>query len=202
MDQRAVRTWEATGRADARLVTAIREAARQDRRAVWLWQDYRRAQGCCRELEEHYVLHRVGGRDAPERYPKPAEPNKTSRQQRDEVPRHRLRRLVQAAAGTARDEQDFLDRLRTGGAARATPHQHHRSQPAPRVCRRAARRPQRRRRHQARITLNQLRVELARHHGTDDHATADVNEIITRAARSLGGLEDIISRVHRRLAQR
>jgi hypothetical protein len=89
--------------------------ARQDRRAVWAWQDYRRAQACCREPEEHYGLHRVGGRHAPERYPKPAELNKTTRQQRDEVPRHRLRRLVQAAAGTASDEQDFLDRLRTGG---------------------------------------------------------------------------------------
>jgi MobA/VirD2-like, nuclease domain len=89
--------------------------ARQDRRAVWAWQDYRRAQACCRKLEEHYGLHRVGGRDAPERYPKPAEMNKTTRQQRDEVPRHRLRHLVRAAAGTARDERDFLDRLRASG---------------------------------------------------------------------------------------
>jgi hypothetical protein len=47
--------------------------------------------------------------------PKPAELNKTTRQQRDEVPRHRLHQLVQAAAGTARDEQDFLHRLRAGG---------------------------------------------------------------------------------------
>jgi hypothetical protein len=58
---------------------------------------------------------RRGGRAAPERYPKPAELNKTTRQQRDEVPRHRLRRLVHAAADTASDEQDFLDRLRTSG---------------------------------------------------------------------------------------
>jgi uncharacterized protein (DUF1778 family) len=54
---------------------------------------------------------------------------------------------------------------------------------------------------QARITLNQLCVELARHHGTSNHATADVNEIITRAARSIAGLDDVISRVHRRLPQ-
>jgi uncharacterized protein (DUF1778 family) len=55
---------------------------------------------------------------------------------------------------------------------------------------------------QARITLNQLRVELARHHDTSNHTTADGNEIITRAARSIAGLDNIISRVHRRLAQR
>jgi hypothetical protein len=88
--------------------------ARQDRRAVWLWQDYRRAQACCRQLEQHYGLHRVGGR-LHERYPTPAELNKTSRQQRDEVPRHRLRRLVTTAAGTATNEQDFLHRLRANG---------------------------------------------------------------------------------------
>jgi MobA/VirD2-like, nuclease domain len=89
--------------------------ARQDRRAVWLWQDYRRAQACCRQLEQHYDLHRVGGRLARTRYPTPAELNKTSRQRRDEVPRQRLRRLVGTAAGTASDEQDFLHRLRTSG---------------------------------------------------------------------------------------
>jgi hypothetical protein len=89
--------------------------ARQDRRAVWLWQDYRRAQACCRKLEQHYNLRRVGGGRASERYPKPAELNKTTRQRRDEVPRHRLRRLVHAAAGTASGEQDFLNRLRAGG---------------------------------------------------------------------------------------
>jgi hypothetical protein len=91
-----------------------RHPLRQDRRTVWLWKDYRRAQACCRELEEHYGLHRVGGRHASERYPKP-ELNKTIRQRRGEVPRDRLRRLVQAAAGTAGDEQDFLDRLRASG---------------------------------------------------------------------------------------
>jgi hypothetical protein len=50
---------------------------RQDRRAVWLWQDYRRAQACCREMEQHYGLHRVGARPIRERYPTPAEVNKT-----------------------------------------------------------------------------------------------------------------------------
>lgn len=88
--------------------------ARQDRRAVRLWQDYRRAQACCRRLEQHYGLHRVGGRPR-ERHPTPAELNKTSRQQRDEVPRRRLRRRVTAAAGAASNEQDFLHRLRTSG---------------------------------------------------------------------------------------
>ena len=89
--------------------------ARQDRRAVWLWQDYRRAQACCRDLEQDYGLHRVGGRRTGERYPTAAELNKTTRQRRDEVPRDRLRRLVHAAANTASDERDFLDRLRVSG---------------------------------------------------------------------------------------
>ena len=59
--------------------------ARQDRRAVWLWQDYHRAQACCRGLEQQYGLRRVDGRRTAERYSTPAELNKTTRQQRDEV---------------------------------------------------------------------------------------------------------------------
>jgi hypothetical protein len=112
-DLEAVR-WIGIRHADnhAHLVATL---ARQDRRAVWLWQDYRRVQARCRELEQHYDLHRVGGRRTRERYPQPAELNKTTRQQRDEVPRHRLRRLVDAAAGSASDERDFLHRLRTSG---------------------------------------------------------------------------------------
>jgi len=104
--------------------------ARQDRRAVWLWQDYRSSQARCRELEQHYGLHRVGGRRSGERHPTPAELNKTTRQRRDEVPRDRLRRLVHAAADQASDEQDFLDRVRTNGllvrprAGTTRPNQH------------------------------------------------------------------------------
>jgi hypothetical protein len=75
-------------------------------------QDYRRAQACCRDLEQRYGLHRVGAQPIRERYPTPAELNKATRQRRDEVPRHRLQRLVHAAAETAAADQDFLDRLR------------------------------------------------------------------------------------------
>jgi hypothetical protein len=60
--------------------------ARQDRRAVWLWQDYRSSQARCRDMEQHYGLHRVGGRRTGGRHPTPAELNKTTRQRRDEVP--------------------------------------------------------------------------------------------------------------------
>jgi hypothetical protein len=94
-------------------VHMVATLARQDRRAVWLWQDYRRAQACCRELEQRYGLRRVDGRRTTERKPTPAELHKTSRQQRGEVPRHQLRRLVRAAADTASHEDDFLCRLRT-----------------------------------------------------------------------------------------
>jgi hypothetical protein len=95
-------------------VHLVATLARQDRRTVWLWQDYRLAQACYRELEQRYGLRRVGGRPR-ERYPNPSELNKTSRQQRDEVPRQRLRRPVTAAAGSASDERDFLHRLRASG---------------------------------------------------------------------------------------
>ncbi len=96
-------------------IHVVATLARQDRRAVWARQDYRNAQACCRELEEHYGLHRVGGWPTDERYPTPAELNKTTRERRDEVPRDRLRRVVHAAADPASDERDFLDRLRTSG---------------------------------------------------------------------------------------
>jgi uncharacterized protein (DUF1778 family) len=51
---------------------------------------------------------------------------------------------------------------------------------------------------QARIALNRLRVELARHH---DETTIDGNEITARAARSIEALDDVISRIHCRLPQ-
>lgn len=126
-DLSAVR-WVGIRHADGH-IHLVATLARQDRRAVWIWQDYRRAQACCRELEQRYGLHRVGGRLVAERYPTPAELNKTSRQQRDEVPRQRLRRLVQTAAAAVGGEQDFLDRLRADGllvrprADAANPHQ-------------------------------------------------------------------------------
>jgi hypothetical protein len=112
-DLAAVR-WIAVRHADHH-VHLVATLARQDRRAVWLWQDYRHAQTRCRELEHHYDLHRIGAQHTRERYPKPAELNKTTRQQRDEVPRHRLRRLVHTAATSATNEQDFLHRLRASG---------------------------------------------------------------------------------------
>lgn len=89
--------------------------ARQDRRAVRLWQDYRRAQTCCRTLEQHHGLHRVEGRRDTPRHATGAELNKATRQQRGEVPRHQLRRLVRAAAAEASSEQDFLNRLHANG---------------------------------------------------------------------------------------
>jgi phosphoserine phosphatase len=76
---------------------------------------YRKAQAACRDLEEHYGLRRVGTYRAASRYLTPAELNKATRQQRDEVPRHQLRHLVRAAADAASHESDFLDRLRRSG---------------------------------------------------------------------------------------
>jgi hypothetical protein len=98
-----------------RHIHIVATLARQDRQAVSIWHDYRRSQTRCRELEQRYGLHRVDGRRTAEHQPTPAELHKTTRQQRDEVPRHQLRRMVRAAADSARDERHFLDRLRASG---------------------------------------------------------------------------------------
>ncbi|MEU0486090.1 hypothetical protein ABZ260_43850, partial [Streptosporangium sp. NPDC006013] len=55
---------------------------------------------------------------------------------------------------------------------------------------------------QVRVALNQLRAEVARHHDTEDHTTADVNEVNANAAGSVAGLDGIISRIHCQLTQR
>ncbi len=55
---------------------------------------------------------------------------------------------------------------------------------------------------QLRVTLNQLRVEFARHHDTNDRAKVECEEIIARAACSMTGLDAVISRIHRRFRQR
>jgi hypothetical protein len=63
----------------------------------------------------HYELRRVGIQPAAACPPTPAELNKATRQDRDHVPRHQLRRLVRVAANAASHETDFLDRLRSAG---------------------------------------------------------------------------------------
>lgn len=99
-------------RHDQRHIHIVVTLVRQDRRTAWPRKDYHQVQTCCRELERHYGLHRVGAHRSAARFPTPAELNKASRQHRDEVPRHRLRRLVRAAAKAANHEHDFLDHLR------------------------------------------------------------------------------------------
>jgi hypothetical protein len=98
-----------------RHIHIVATLARQDRQAVSGWHDYHRSQTRCRELEAQYGLHRVDGRRPVEYHSAPAELHKTTRQQRGEVPRHQLRRMVRAVADSARDERDFLDRLRASG---------------------------------------------------------------------------------------
>jgi hypothetical protein len=63
----------------------------------------------------HYELRRVGIQPAAACPSTPAELNKATRQDRDHVPRHQLRRLVRAAANATSHETDFLDRLRSAG---------------------------------------------------------------------------------------
>jgi hypothetical protein len=55
---------------------------------------------------------------------------------------------------------------------------------------------------QARTTVNQLRTELARHLETVNPTTAHLGERVAGAARSLAGLGNVISRIHRQLERR
>ncbi|MEV4628220.1 relaxase/mobilization nuclease domain-containing protein [Micromonospora sp. NPDC049523] len=112
-DTDAVR-WIGIRHADTH-IHLVATLVRQDRRTVWAWHDYHRAQRCCRKLEQHYGLRRVGVQRPDNRWPTPAEMNKTTRQDRDEVPRNHLQRIVRATASTASNEQDFVDRLHEVG---------------------------------------------------------------------------------------
>jgi hypothetical protein len=117
-------------------VHVVATLVRQDRRAVWPWQDKRKAQAACRDLEERYGLYRVappgtGSR----RWPSPAELNKAARLHaaassgarpgrqasragragRRAAPREVLRRRVREVAAIATDERDFFARLAHAG---------------------------------------------------------------------------------------
>jgi hypothetical protein len=105
---------------------------RQDRRTVWPWQDKRKAQAACRDLEERYGLYRVAPPGAgSRRWPSPAELNKADRLNtaakpgqrtgragragRSVAPREELRRRVRQVAAVAADEQEFFARLAEAG---------------------------------------------------------------------------------------
>ena len=61
-------------------IHVIATLVRQDRRTVWPWQDERKAQAACRDLEERYGLYRVAPAGAgSRRWPSPAELNKAAR---------------------------------------------------------------------------------------------------------------------------
>jgi hypothetical protein len=116
-------------------VHVVATLVRQDRRTVWPWQDKRKAQAACRDLEDRYGLYRVappgtGSR----RWPSPAELNKaarldtatsgtrpgrqaarTGRSWRSVAPREELRRRVRAVAAVATDDADFFARLELAG---------------------------------------------------------------------------------------
>ena len=116
-------------------VHVVATLVRQDRRTVWPWQDKRKAQAACRDLEERYGLYRVAppGKGS-RRWPSPAELNKTARLDaassgarpgrqagragragRSAAPREVLRRRVREVAAIATDEADFFARLAHAG---------------------------------------------------------------------------------------
>jgi hypothetical protein len=103
---------------------------RQDRRTAWPWQDKRKAQAACRDLEDRYGLYRVAppGKGS-RRWPSPAELNKAGRLHaaapssarpgrragQTMPPREVLRRRVREVAAIATDERDFFARLAHAG---------------------------------------------------------------------------------------
>ncbi|MDQ7905979.1 relaxase [Phytohabitans sp. ZYX-F-186] len=116
-------------------VHVVATLVRQDGRTVWPWQDKRKTQAACRDLEERYGLYRVappGG--GVRRWPSPAELNKAARLDaaasagrpgqraararragRRVAPREQLRRRVREVAAIATDEHDFFARLAEAG---------------------------------------------------------------------------------------
>jgi hypothetical protein len=136
-DPHAVR-WVAVRHNDDH-VHLVATLVRQDRRTVWPWQDKRKAQAVCRDLEERYNLYRIAPGGV-RRWPSPAELNKTarlsgtgprvgtpigdnSRSRRTIgtghrlVPRDDLRHRVRVEAAVAVDESDFFARLATVGVS-------------------------------------------------------------------------------------
>lgn len=108
-------------------VHLVATLVRQDRRTAWPWQDKRKAQQACRDLEQRYGLYRVAPPGAgSRRWPSPAELNKATRLARSTghvahngtrtvAPREDLRRRVRQVAAIACDERDFFARLADAG---------------------------------------------------------------------------------------
>lgn len=107
---------------------------RQDGRTMWPWQDERKTQAACRDIEERYGLYRVAPPGAgSRRWPSPAELNKAARLDAAAsanpgrqagragrsgwrvAPREQLRRQVRNVAAVATDEADFFARLALAG---------------------------------------------------------------------------------------
>jgi hypothetical protein len=132
-DPRAVR-WVAVRHNDDH-IHVVATLVRQDRRTAWPWQDKRKAQAACRDLEERYGLYRVAAPGTgSRRWPTAAEMNKAARLAgrtarstgtrwtaagagRPVVPREQLRRRVRETAAVATDEMDFFARLARAGIA-------------------------------------------------------------------------------------
>jgi hypothetical protein len=108
-DLDAVR-WIAIRHADNH-VHLVATLARQDGRPAKAWNDYRRVQTACRNLEAHFGLKPTG--PATVRYPRPAEIHKANLQHRHEIPRDQLRHQVRTAAAAATSVGEFATRLQT-----------------------------------------------------------------------------------------
>jgi hypothetical protein len=122
---------EASGKADCRWV-AVRHGlstngndhvhiavslVREDGTKAPTHNDFKRAQGICRDLERDYSLEQLESRERGigERGIKPAEQARAQRTG-TEVEAHKLERIVRAASVASLDEGEFVRRVRRGGA--------------------------------------------------------------------------------------
>ncbi len=97
-------------------VHLVATLARQDGTRPKVWNDFYRVREACLEAEQRFGLTVTAPADrTAARRPSRAETERSARDGRIEVPRDRLRREVCAAAGGARTEQEFFDRLEHAG---------------------------------------------------------------------------------------
>lgn len=105
-------------RHDDQHIHIVATLARQDGRRCWPKNDFYRIGEASRAAEAAYGLRATAPSDRTSaRAPSRAETEKASRTGRRETDREQLRRLVRAVAAGARDQDEFVDRLRDGGVA-------------------------------------------------------------------------------------
>jgi hypothetical protein len=107
--------WAAVRHADDHIhiiATLVRDDGRRPRRH----NEVRRAQAECRRIEVDYGLRRVAlGDGTAAKRPTSAELHKAEREGREQPAREELRETVRRAVAGATSEEEFFDRMASGG---------------------------------------------------------------------------------------